>query len=151
VKHLNLAVHLGGKAMTRGVVASNRLMALWPTVIGKKVVMAVTGLVLIGFVIAHMLSNLKVFAGPNGIKACSQFLREVGWPELGYGQLLWVVRIVPFVFVTLRITAAIQLLARHERPLNPTIFNEGNAFADDERGNVHYGRIGNEAERRSYT
>ena len=29
--------------------------------------------------------------------------------------------------------------------------NEGHAFADDERGNVHYGRIGNEAERKSYT
>jgi succinate dehydrogenase / fumarate reductase, cytochrome b subunit len=100
--------------VTRSVVASDRLMALWPTVIGKKVVMTVTGIVLIGFVIAHMLGNLKVFAGPNEISAYSRFLQEVGWPELGYGQLLRVVRIVPFVRVTLRITAAIQLLARHE-------------------------------------
>jgi succinate dehydrogenase / fumarate reductase cytochrome b subunit len=114
VKHLNLAVHLGGKAMTRGVVASNRLMALWPTVIGKNVVMAVTGLVLIGFVIAHMLGNLQVFSGPNEINAYTRFLREVGWPELGYGQLPCLVWIVLFVCVTPRITAAIQLLARHE-------------------------------------
>jgi succinate dehydrogenase / fumarate reductase cytochrome b subunit len=114
VQHLNLAVHLGGKAMTRGVVASNRLMALWPTVIGKKVVMTVTGLVLIGFVIAHMLGDLEVFAGPNELSAYSRFLREVGRPELGYGQLVWVVRIVLFVCVNLHVTAAIQLLARHE-------------------------------------
>jgi succinate dehydrogenase / fumarate reductase, cytochrome b subunit len=69
--------------------------------------------VLLGFVIAHMLGNLKIFAGPNEINAYSRFPREVGWPELGYGQLLWVVRIALFVCVTLHITAAIQLLARH--------------------------------------
>ena len=40
---------------------------------------------------------------------------------------------------------------RGTRPLNPTIFNEGNAFADDERGNAQYGRVGSKAARRSYT
>ena len=88
VKNLNAAV-LGGDAMTRDVVASNRVMALWHTMIGKKVVMAVTGVVLIGFVIGHMLGNLKIFSGPTEINAYSRFLREVGRPELGYGQLLW--------------------------------------------------------------
>ncbi len=63
-KHLNPVVHFGGDATTRSVVASHRLMVLWRTVIGKKVVMAVTGLVLVGFVIGHMLGNLKIFAGP---------------------------------------------------------------------------------------
>jgi succinate dehydrogenase / fumarate reductase cytochrome b subunit len=76
-------------------VASDRLMALWPTVNGKNVVMAVTGLVLVCFGITHMLGNLKVSSGPNEINAYTRFLREVGWPELGYGQLLRVVRIVP--------------------------------------------------------
>ncbi len=75
-------------------VASNRLMALWATMIGKKVVMAVTGAVLILFVIAHMVGNLKIFSGQEEINAYSRFLREVGWPELGYGQLLWIVRFV---------------------------------------------------------
>lgn len=95
--------------MARGVVVSNRVMALWRSMIGKKVVMAVTGIVLIGFVIAHMIGNLKIFSGPNEINAYSRFLREVGMPELDYGQLLWIVRIVLFVCVTLHITAAIQL------------------------------------------
>ena len=108
-KHLDPVVHLGGGATTRSVVAGNRLMALWRTVIGKKVVMAVTGLVLVGFVIGHMLGNLKIFAGPNEINAYSQFLREVGSPALSYGQLLWLVRVVLLICVTLHITAAIQL------------------------------------------
>ncbi len=63
--------------------APNRLLALWSSVIGKKVVMAVTGAVLILFVIAHMVGNLKIFSGPEEINAYSRFLREVGWPELG--------------------------------------------------------------------
>lgn len=95
--------------MTRGVVVSNRMVALWRTMIGKKIVMAVTGVVLIGFVIAHMIGNLKIFAGPNQINAYSRFLREVGWPALGYGELLWLVRIVLLVCVILHITAALQL------------------------------------------
>ncbi len=89
--------------------APNRLLALWSNVIGKKVVMAVTGAVLILFVIAHMLGNLKIFSGQEEINAYSRFLREVGWPELGYGQLLWIVRSVLFVCVILHITAAVQL------------------------------------------
>src|SRR5579864_1764119 len=87
----------------------NRLLAIWTSVIGKKVVMAVTGAVLILFVIAHMAGNLKIFSGPEEINAYSRFLREVGWPELGYGQLLWLVRIVLLVCVFLHITAAVQL------------------------------------------
>jgi succinate dehydrogenase / fumarate reductase cytochrome b subunit len=89
--------------------APNRLLALWSSVIGKKVVMAVTGAVLILFVIAHMAGNLKIFSGPVEINAYSHFLREVGWPELGYGQLLWIVRIVLLVCAVLHITAATQL------------------------------------------
>ena len=90
-------------------VASNRWMAIWTSVIGKKVAMAVTGAVLILFVLAHMVGNLKLFSGPEEINAYSRFLREVGWPELGYGQLLWMVRIVLLVCAFLHITAAVQL------------------------------------------
>jgi succinate dehydrogenase / fumarate reductase cytochrome b subunit len=95
--------------MTQGVAAGNRLIALWHTVIGKKVVMAVTGVVLVGFVIAHMLGNLKMFSGPNEIDAYARFLREVGEPEFSYGQLLWLLRIFLLICVTLHIIAAAQL------------------------------------------
>jgi len=108
---------------TRSEVASNRLMALWRTVIGKKIVMAVTGVVLIGFVIGHVLGNLKIFSGPNEINAYSRFLREVGQPELGYGQLLWIVRSVLLVCVILHITAAVQLTRLNwaARPVGYTV------------------------------
>lgn len=99
--------------------APNRLVALWHSVIGKKVVMAVTGAVLILFVLAHMAGNLKIFAGPEEINAYSRFLREVGWPEFGYGQLLWIVRSVLLICAVLHITAATQLtlMNRQARPV----------------------------------
>jgi succinate dehydrogenase / fumarate reductase, cytochrome b subunit len=94
---------------TRTEAAPHRVLAFWHTMIGKKVVMAVTGVVLVGFVIAHMLGNLKIFLGPDEINAYSRFLREVGQPALAYGQLPWVVRIVLLVCVGLHIIAAVQL------------------------------------------
>ena len=102
-------VHPVGAATARNVAAPNRVMAFWRTMIGKKIVMAVTGVVLIGFVIGHMLGNLKIFSGPEEINAYSRFLREVGTPELAYGQLLWLVRFVLLTCVALHITAAVQL------------------------------------------
>jgi succinate dehydrogenase cytochrome b subunit len=87
----------------------NRLFALWASAIGKKIVMAVSGAVLILFVIAHMAGNLKIFSGPTEINDYSRFLREVAYPELAYGQLLWIVRIVLLTCAVLHITAAVQL------------------------------------------
>ncbi len=46
---------------------ANPALALWSTAVGKKVVMAVTGVILVGFVIAHMLGNLKIFLGQEAI------------------------------------------------------------------------------------
>jgi succinate dehydrogenase / fumarate reductase, cytochrome b subunit len=106
---LNPAIRPLTSVTTRRIAAGNRVMAFWHTMIGKKVVMAVTGVVLILFVIAHMLGNLKIFSSPDEINTYSHFLREVGTPELAYGQLLWVVRIVLLICVALHITAAVQL------------------------------------------
>src|SRR6266850_2040248 len=88
---------------------SEPVRTLWGTMIGKKVVMAVTGFVLIGFVIAHMLGNLKIFLGAETIDTYAAFLRTMGEPLLPYGALLWVVRLVLLTCVALHITAAVQL------------------------------------------
>ncbi len=101
--------NLSPAPVVRDVAAANRAMAFWHTMIGKKVVMAVTGVVLVGFVIAHMLGNLKIFSGATEIDAYSRFLREVGSAGLAYGQLLWIARIVLLTCVALHITAAVQL------------------------------------------
>jgi hypothetical protein len=51
----------------RRVWPDNPVAAVWGTMVGKNVMMAVTGMVLVGFVIAHMLGNLKMFLGPPTI------------------------------------------------------------------------------------
>ena len=55
-------------------------LALYRTTIGKKVVMAVSGLILVGFVVAHMLGNLKIYLGADAINTYAGFLRDVGEP-----------------------------------------------------------------------
>src|SRR6266542_2774254 len=87
----------------------NPAAALWSTMVGKKVVMAATGVVLVGFVIAHMLGNLKIFLGAEAIDAYAVFLRTMGEPLFPYSVLLWVVRIVLVACIALHITAAVQL------------------------------------------
>ena len=94
---------------SRNVWPSNPAVALWSTMVGKKVVMAVTGIVLVGFVVAHMLGNLKIFLGAEAIDAYAAFLRTMGEPLFPYSVLLWVVRIVLLACVALHITAAVQL------------------------------------------
>src|SRR6516165_1469502 len=78
----------------RRVWSSNPAVELWGTMVGKKVVMAVTGIVLVGFVIGHMLGNLKIFSGAEAIDAYAGFLRTVGEPLFPYSLLLWGVRSV---------------------------------------------------------
>lgn len=84
----------------------SRVTALTHTLIGKKVVMAVSGVILLGFVLGHMVGNLKVFQGSEHFDAYAEGLRTVGAPLLGRGQLLWAVRLVLIVAVVLHIAAA---------------------------------------------
>ena len=84
-------------------------MTLWSTSIGKKAVMAVTGLILVGFVIGHMLGNLKVFQGEAKFNAYAAWLREIGSPAFGHAQVLWLARLVLLTATVLHIVAAVQL------------------------------------------
>ena len=84
-------------------------MTLWSTSIGKKAVMAVTGLILVGFVIGHMLGNLKVFQGEAKFNAYAAWLREIGSPAVGHAQVLWLARLILLTATVLHIVAAVQL------------------------------------------
>jgi succinate dehydrogenase / fumarate reductase cytochrome b subunit len=101
-------------------VSTNRFCLLWNSMIGKKVVMAVTGAVLVLFLFAHVAGNLKIFVGADQMNAYARFLREVGQPEFEYGQVLWIVRFVLLACALLHITAAYQLtmMNRRARPVN---------------------------------
>src|SRR2546427_11102758 len=84
-------------------------MTLWSTSIGKKAVMAVTGLILVGFVIGHMGGNLKVFQGEAKFNAYAAWLREIGSPAIGHAQGLWLARLILLTATALHIVAAVQL------------------------------------------
>jgi succinate dehydrogenase / fumarate reductase cytochrome b subunit len=75
----------------------------WQSQVGKKIVMAVTGLIGVGFVVGHMVGNLQVFQGPEKINAYAHFLHET------MGELLWPVRAVLLAAVILHVAAAVQL------------------------------------------
>jgi succinate dehydrogenase / fumarate reductase cytochrome b subunit len=81
----------------------------WSTSIGKKAVMAVTGFILVGYVIGHMLGNLKVYQGEAKFNAYAVWLREVGTPAVGHEQLLWLARLILVTAAVLHIVAAVQL------------------------------------------
>jgi succinate dehydrogenase / fumarate reductase cytochrome b subunit len=92
---------------------------LYRLTIGKKVAMALTGLVLFGFVLMHMYGNLKAFQGPEKFNAYAEGLRTLGQPVFGHGQLLWAVRVLLIISVAVHVIAAVQLwmLGRAARPV----------------------------------
>ena len=77
-------------------------MRLFSDSIGRKAVMAVSGLLMVLFVVGHMLGNLTIFAGPNGINAYAQHLHELA-------PLVWGTRIVMGVAVLLHLVLSIQI------------------------------------------
>src|SRR3989449_2821680 len=78
------------------------------SLVGQKAVMAVTGVILFLFVVAHLLGNLKIFEGPAAFNAYAEGLRTVGAPFFGRGWLLWIARVVLIVAVLAHMWAAIE-------------------------------------------
>jgi len=107
-----------GRAV-RGVPAKRSVESLWSSTIGKKAVMAVTGLVMVLFLLAHMLGNLKIFFGPNEFNGYALWLRTIGEPVLHNSWYLWIQGFVLVVAVVLHVTAAAQL-SRRDRAARPT-------------------------------
>ena len=116
-----------------------RVASLYRTSVGKKILMAASGLLLFGFIVGHMTGNLKMLQGCAPAEAgdhaaglsvpgqtCAmdtyaEFLREVGYPLVPHGGLLWVARVALLGAVLLHINAAFQLWARSRaaRPSTP--------------------------------
>src|ERR1700674_5432067 len=88
------------------------LRGFYASMVGKKAVMGVTGIIGIAFVILHSLGNLLVFRGPAAINSYSHFLKSTG-------ELLWTLRIVLVVAAILHVIAAAQLTlqSRAARPI----------------------------------
>ena len=87
--------------------------------IGKKAVMAVTGVILFGWIFLHMVGNLKLYAGPEKLNHYAMWLRDLGAPLLPHEGALWLMRILLLVCVVLHIhsATALTLMNRKARPL----------------------------------
>lgn len=84
------------------------LQRFWASTIGKKVVMAVTGIILVGFVFLHMAGNLQMFLGAHVMDRYAAFLKSSM-------ELLWILRITLLVAVVLHIISAYQLTMMNRR------------------------------------
>ena len=83
--------------------AFTRSVSFYSTTVGKKVVMAVTGIILFGFLLGHMAGNLQFFLGPDVINAYAENLRHVP-------TLLWTARIGLLVAAVLHVASSISLV-----------------------------------------
>ena len=76
--------------------------------IGRKILMAVSGLILVGFVIGHLIGNLQVFQDPDHINGYGAFLHSLG-------PLLWIARIVIIASVVVHVWAATMLTLENKQ------------------------------------
>jgi succinate dehydrogenase / fumarate reductase cytochrome b subunit len=99
----------------------------WRSTLGKKAVMAVSGIILFGYVLLHMLGNLKLYlpryaqgehADELPLNVYAGWLRDVGAPLLPHEGALWLVRVVLVVAVVAHVWAAWQVTraSRRARP-----------------------------------
>ncbi|MFL5485438.1 MAG: succinate dehydrogenase cytochrome b subunit [Gemmatimonadaceae bacterium] len=86
---------------------TSALARFWDSSVGKKAVMAVTGLIMVGYLITHVLGNLQVFEDPQKINDYAAALRRLG-------PLLWVARGVLLVSLVLHVVSAYQLTRRKQ-------------------------------------
>ena len=80
--------------------------------IALKLLMAVSGILFILFVLAHMYGNLKAFAGHDAYNEYAHHLREIGEPMLPQGGLLWILRVGLIVALVVHVYCAVALWRR---------------------------------------
>jgi succinate dehydrogenase / fumarate reductase cytochrome b subunit len=100
-----------GAAPSRGA----WLREVWRSSVGKKIIVAITGTVLMLYVIAHVLGNLKAFQGGDGtaIDGYAEWLRDVGHPVIPHEGVLWIVRVVLVACLVIHVAGVVQLAARN--------------------------------------
>ncbi|MGI8728220.1 MAG: succinate dehydrogenase cytochrome b subunit [Solirubrobacterales bacterium] len=111
----SLSSATGTKELPRG----RWLRELWSSTVGKKLIVGVTGVILAGYVILHMLGNLKTFQG-NGspevaapLDKYAEFLRTVGEPVIPEDGVLWAVRVLLIAAFIVHIWGTVQLIKRN--------------------------------------
>jgi succinate dehydrogenase / fumarate reductase, cytochrome b subunit len=99
-----------GSAPTRGA----WVREYWRSSVGKKQIVALTGAILILFVITHMLGNLKAFqSDARAIDLYGEYLRTIGEPVLPKNGALWALRVILLLAFVVHVVAVAQLGARN--------------------------------------
>lgn len=95
------------------------LIDLYSTAVGKKYVMAVTGIAMMGFVLFHMIGNLKMYAGAADLNHYAHFLQSLLYPLAPKGVVLWILRggLITMLFLHLHAAWSLTRLNREARPV----------------------------------
>ena len=95
------------------------LLDLYSTAVGKKYVMAITGIGMMGFVLFHMIGNLKMYQGADDLNKYAEFLKKLLYPLAPKEAVLWILRGGLVTMLVLHLHAALTLtrLNRHARPV----------------------------------
>ena len=106
----------------------NKLTQFYGTAVGKKFVVAVTGIMMAGFLVMHMIGNLKTFAGQEKLDHYAAYLRDIGQDMFGHETVLWIARIGLVVAVLAHIIT-IVLLTKQNRKARPVKYVVKKTFA----------------------
>ena len=93
------------------------MLEYWRSSVGKKTIVAVSGTILVAYLILHMAGNLNSLFGPGGgeprVDWYSEWLRDFGEPLLPHAFVLWAVRAILLGAIATHVTGVIQLTARN--------------------------------------
>jgi succinate dehydrogenase / fumarate reductase cytochrome b subunit len=95
------------------------IVNFYRSAIGKKAVMAATGLILFGWIFLHMLGNLKLYLGAEHMNEYARWLQVLGTPAMPEKLALWIVRVLLIVCVAFHIHSAyaLTMMNRAARPI----------------------------------
>jgi succinate dehydrogenase / fumarate reductase cytochrome b subunit len=93
------------------------LLDLYSTAVGKKYVMAISGIAMMGFVLFHMIGNLKMYMGATALNHYAEFLKELLYPIAPKGVVLWILRggLITMLFLHLHAAWSLTRLNRFAR------------------------------------
>ncbi len=102
-------------------------LGLYQTAVGKKWVMGVTGIMLLGYVLAHMVGNLHLYEGPRQINEYAEQLRTLGGHLAPRTFVLWLLRLGLIAAFVLHIHAAATLTVLNHKA-RPTKYQGGRSY-----------------------
>jgi succinate dehydrogenase / fumarate reductase, cytochrome b subunit len=91
------------------------IIELYRSALGKKYLMAITGVIFMGYVLAHMLGNLKLYQGAEDFNLYADFLRRLLYPILPQSGTLNILRAILLLALVIHVVAAVQLTQMNRR------------------------------------